>query len=239
MAAKPAEGTPYGRAYAAGREVQRQLLLDAASRLLEAEGPEALTMRAVAGEVGCSTSVLYSMFGGKAGVAEALWCEGFERLHGTLETVDGGEPLARLAAMGQAYRASALANRSYYAVMFARPIPGFEPSPEAYEVSLRPLRLLTEAVAACVEAGVFRPVDPAHAARVLWAAAHGAVSLELAGYEGAVDAEACYRDLLGAAAAWFFAPPGDPRSDSRNGKRGPAMEDRTRRSVRRRSRPRP
>jgi hypothetical protein len=36
------------------------------------------------------------------------------------------------------------------------------------------------------------------------AASHGVVSLELAGYEGAVDAEHCYRGLL--AAAWFFAP---------------------------------
>jgi len=208
MAAKPAAHTPYGRAYEAGREAQRRLLLDAAGRLLESEGPEALTMRRIAGEVGSATSVLYSMFGGKAGVAEALWCEGFERLHAALAAAEGDGPLARLAAMGQAYRACALSNRSYYAVMFARPIPGFAPSPEAYEVSLRPLWLLTEAVAACVEAGVFRRVDAAHAARVLWAASHGAVSLELAGYEGAVDADRCYEDLVAAAAAWFFAPAG-------------------------------
>jgi AcrR family transcriptional regulator len=180
--------------------------LDAASRLLESEGPQALTMRRIAGEVGCSTSVLYSMFGGKAGVAEALWCEGFERLHTALAAVDGDEPLARLAGLGRAYRMCALANRSYYAVMFARPIPGFDPSPEGYEVSLRPLRLLTDAVAECVAAGVFGPVDPAHAARVLWAASHGAVSLELAGYEGAIDPAGCYQDLVAAAAASFFAP---------------------------------
>jgi AcrR family transcriptional regulator len=205
MAAKPAAGTPYGRAYEAGREAQRRLLLDASSRLLETEGPQALTMRRIAGEVGCSTSVLYGMYGSKAGVAEALWCEGFERLHAALAAVDRQEPLARLAGLGQAYRTCALANRSYYAVMFARPIPGFEPSPEAYEVSLRPLRLLTEAVADCVEAGVFRPVEPAHAARVLWAASHGVVSLELAGYEGAIDPEACYQDLTAAATAAFVA----------------------------------
>jgi AcrR family transcriptional regulator len=207
--AKPVAGTPYGDAYAAGRAAQRRVLLDAASRLLETEGPEALTMRRIAGEVGSSTSVLYSMFGGKAGVAEALWCEGFERLHSALASVDGDDPLARLTGMGRAYRASALANRSYYGIMFSRPIPGFEPSAEAYEVSLRPLALLTDAVAACVEAGVFRPVDPNHAARVLWAASHGAVSLELAGYEGAVDAEARYRELVTAAGAWFLARPPD------------------------------
>jgi len=32
------------------------------------------------------------------------------------------------------------------------------------------------------------------------------VSLELAGYEGAVDADACYQDLVTAAAVWFMAP---------------------------------
>jgi Tetracyclin repressor-like, C-terminal domain len=52
---------------------------------------------------------------------------------------------------------------------------------------------------------VFRSVDPAHIARVLWAAAHGSVSLELAGYEGALDAASTYDDLLAGAAAWFFA----------------------------------
>jgi hypothetical protein len=73
----------------------------------------------------------------------------------------------------------------------------------------------------CVAAGVFRPVDPAHAARVLWAASHGAVSLELAGYEGAIDPEACYQDLLAAAAAWFFAPrsPGTRRLDRKERER--------------------
>jgi AcrR family transcriptional regulator len=210
MAARPAAGTPYARAYEAGREAQRRVLLDAASRLLETEGPQALTMRRIAGEVGCSTSVLYGMFRGKSGIAEALWCEGFERLHAALAAVDDDEPLGRLAELGHAYRACALANRSYYAVMFARPIPGFEPSPEAYEVSLRPLRLLTEAVADCVAAGVFQPVEPAHAARVLWAASHGVVSLELAGYEGAIDPEACYEDLMAAAAGSFLEPRARP-----------------------------
>lgn len=202
---RPAAETLYGQAYVAGREQQRRVLLDAASGILEAEGPAALTMRHIAGEVGCSTSVLYTMFGGKAGVAEALWLEGFERLRVALAGVEDDDPLGRLAAMGQTYRANALANRSYYSVMFGRPIPGFEPSPEAYAESLRPLQLLTDAVADCVAAGVFRSVDAAHVGRVLWAAAHGAVSLELAGYEGAVDADACFDDLLAGAASWFFA----------------------------------
>jgi AcrR family transcriptional regulator len=202
---RPAADSPYGQAYAAGRPAVRRLVLDAASRLLEAEGPEALTMRRIAEEVGCSTSVLYTMFGGKAGVAEGLWREGFERLRGAMERVTDDDPLGRLAALGRAYRENALANRAYYAIMFQRPIPGFRPSAEAYAESLRPLQLLVDAAADCIRAGVFRDADPARVAGVLWAAAHGAVSLELAGYEGAVDAEARFQELMAAAASWFFA----------------------------------
>jgi len=202
---RPAADSAYGQAYAAGRQAVRRLVLDVASRLLEAEGPEALTMRRIAAEVGCSTSVLYTMFGGKSGVAEGLWREGFERLRQAMKRVEADDPLGRLTALGHAYRSNALANRAYYAVMFQRPIPGFEPSAEAYADSLRPLHILVGAVADCLEAGVFRAADPTHVATVLWAAAHGAVSLELAGYEGAADAEARFQDLLAAAAAWFFA----------------------------------
>jgi AcrR family transcriptional regulator len=203
--APSARGTPYWQAHQTGRDAQRRVLLDAAGAILEAEGPDALTMRRIADEVGCSTSVLYTMFGGKAGVAEGLWREGFERLRAALAAAEGDDPLTRLAAMGRAYRSNALANRAYYSVMFARPIPGFEPSAAGYADSLHPLQLLTGAVADCIAAGVFRSVDPRHIARVLWAAAHGSVSLELAGYEGAVDAASTYDDLLAGAAAWFFA----------------------------------
>ena len=119
----------YGQAYAAGRQAVRQLILDTASRLLETEGPDALTMRRIASEAGCSTSVLYTMFGGKTGVTDGLWREGFERLRQALQQAEGDGPLGRLAAMGRAYRANALANPAYYTVMFQRPIPGFEPSP--------------------------------------------------------------------------------------------------------------
>jgi len=198
--------TPYARVRQAGREALRRLILDTASRLLETEGPQALTMRRIAGEVGCSTTVLYTALGGKTGIAEALWREGFDRLNSAVANAGGDGPLQRLAAVGRAYRASALANRSYYAIMFQRPIPGFQPSAEAYRESLKPLTFLVEAVKACIVAGVFRPGDPHHIASVLWAAVHGAVSLELAGYEGAVDAEATFADLSAATAAWFGSP---------------------------------
>src|ERR671914_2944683 len=69
--------TPYALAQRRGQEALRRALLDGASGLLVAEGPGALTMRRVAAVAGCSTTVLYTMFGAKEGLADALYREGF------------------------------------------------------------------------------------------------------------------------------------------------------------------
>ena len=200
-------GTPYTRAREQGRDARRRALLDAAGRLLTDEGSDALTMRRIAAEVGCSTTVLYTMFENKHNLANALYLEGFERLRRTLEEVPhSGGPLDYLRDLGRAYRTSALANPSYYGVMFGRPIPEFVPSPESRERAGESLMILVRAVAACVETGTFRAEDPRAIAEVLWAAVHGAVSLELAGYLGEpAVAEQRFEAVAAAAGAWFRA----------------------------------
>src|ERR1700741_3796419 len=62
------------------RSALRQGMLDAATRLLVEEGAAALTVRKVAEAVNCSTTLLYSLFGGKDGLSNALYLEGFARL---------------------------------------------------------------------------------------------------------------------------------------------------------------
>lgn len=188
----------------------RGALLDEASRLLVEEGPQALTMRRVAAAVGCSTSVLYTMFGGKGGLAEALYREGFERLGRRLEEAAGadGAPddaVSRAAELARVYRASALADRGYYGVMFGQAIPGFVPSEESLAVADVSLGMLAEAVREAMDAGVLVRADAGAVAEVLWAAAHGVVSLELAGHFGPEVAEERYRTLTRAALAPFFA----------------------------------
>jgi AcrR family transcriptional regulator len=204
--------TPYQLAQRSGQAALRRALLDGASRLLVAEGPGALTMRRVAAAAGCSTTVLYTMFGAKEGLADALYREGFERLGRRLEAVTGGSSLSRLRALAEAYRANALAERAYYGLMFQRAIPGFEPSPAALAVAGASLAVLAQAVGAAMDAGVLRPGDPRAVAEVLWAAVHGAVSLELAGHfpdpEVAADR---FRTLASAAILPFLPDPPTPR----------------------------
>lgn len=204
----PGGPTPYQVAQRSGQEALRRTLLDAAGRLLLAEGPGALTMRRVAGAVGCSTTVLYTMFGGKEGLADALYREGFERLRGRLEAVADDDPLGRLGALAHAYRANALAERAYYGVMFQQAIPGFRPSAGSLAAAGASLEVLARAVRAAMDAGALRPGDPQAVAEVLWAAVHGVVSLELAGHFPDPAGADRFRSLTSAAILPFL--PGRP-----------------------------
>ena len=186
------------------REALRRAILDAATRLLVEEGLGALSMRRVAAEVGCSTTVLYTLFGGKQGMVEALWLEGFDRLwRAEEEALAAADPLGRLAALGRAYRTHALANPDYYRVMFGGAVPGFRPSDEARALSRRTFQVLVDAVRDCIEAGIFPREDPGLVASVLWATVHGVVSLQLAGDFREPEAQEIFARALRAVATGF------------------------------------
>lgn len=186
-----------------GQDALRAYLLDAASRLLATEGPAALTMRRIAAEVGCSTTVLYTLFGNKDGVAAGLFREGFERFRRRLAGLPAGDdPIGRVRDLAMAYRAAALAEPQYYRVMFLGAIPGYAPSGEVLAAGDRVFDYLVDAARACMDAGVYRPGDPVAVAEVLWAAAHGVLSLELAGV--LPPDEDRYRAATSAATEWFL-----------------------------------
>jgi AcrR family transcriptional regulator len=197
--------TAYAKARDRGSEAMRRALLDTASRLLMKEGPQALTMRRLASAAGCSTTVLYTTFGGKSGIAEALYREGFARFRKKLAAVPHtDDPLQRLLALGRAYRENAIENPTYYGVMFGNAIPGFVPSAEALTEAAPTLQTLIDQVQICMDAGLLEPSDPQAVAEVLWAATHGAVSLELAGFFGDEEtAQARFETLTIAAGAAF------------------------------------
>lgn len=196
--------TPYAVARQNSADAIRRSLLDVASALLAEHGPDALTMRRIAAAAGCSTQVLYTVFGGKGGVAEALFREGFRRFAERFASVPDDDPLQRLIALGTAYRANALENRHYYRVMFMNAIPGFVPSDSARAEADATLEVLVVQVAKCIDTRVFRDGDPRAVAETIWAASHGAVSLEIAGFFPPEIAGARYEALTTAAGAAFL-----------------------------------
>ncbi|HEX2529976.1 MAG TPA: TetR/AcrR family transcriptional regulator [Burkholderiaceae bacterium] len=173
------------------RATLREGMLEAATRLLTEEGPAALTVRRVADAVNCSTTLLYSLFGGKDGLANELYLEGFARLKAAFESFPTAQPsrkkvmytgLARLKFYARIYHDYARRNPSYYMVMFGDAIAGFVPPVESRQKAWESFAVLIEAFDECMQNGTLPSSNPTAAARLLWAAMHGVISLELKGF---------------------------------------------------------
>jgi len=163
-------------------EALRLKLLDRAGELIAEDGPKALSLRKLAAGAGTSTTAVYSLFGSKPDLVNALYAEGFRRfglrMAGTELT---GDPVDDLVALGSAYRASALADPHLYGIMFTKSIPGFEPDADTDKRARETLEPLLEVIRAAIAAGVFVDVPPETVAVGAWAFVHGLVSLELSG----------------------------------------------------------
>lgn len=71
-----------------------EALLNAAERIVEGEGPHALSVRALALEVGTSTRAVYSLFGSKKGLVSALGVRTFHFLGSAVEVLPVTEDAA-------------------------------------------------------------------------------------------------------------------------------------------------
>jgi AcrR family transcriptional regulator len=161
----------------------RSDILEQARHLLVADGYADLSMRKIAGAVGCSATSIYLHFENKDALVHALIDDGFERLNARLHEAAGlyDEAGARLEALARAYVDFGISNPEYYEVMFQlHPARMARYPAEAYRRARRNLELLGQAVAEGNAAGTFAAQDPELAAHVLWASMHGVVSLLLA-----------------------------------------------------------
>ena len=105
----------------------------------------------------------------------------FDRRGFRQEWLPGSEPWSDpLYALARIYREFALANPPLYALMFERPLPDFDPSPQLRSQALgMTFGLLVAEVDAAAEQGLLATSDPARVAYLIWTAIHGMVSIEL------------------------------------------------------------
>lgn len=160
----------------------RRALIDAANRLLEAEGPSALSLRAVAREAGVSPAAPYHHFRDKGELLEAVAHEGWVLLDAALAKAkaDTPSPEEAMNSLGVAYVCFARENPALYRVMYDR----------AREVENLPDQMQAEKDGAfckvrdtLVEAGA-NPDDTLDielATTAAWCSAHGLA--EMAGFK--------------------------------------------------------
>lgn len=172
----------------------RYAVLCAASELLVRDGLTGLTNRRIADRAGCSTMAIYSRFGSKGGILDALYQEGVNTLAAAQAEVDEGAPaVEQIVALCCVYRRTALDYSGHYQIMFGS-IPGWRPDANLRVALYQTFERFIVACAKAVTAGVAEG-PPEDLATALFSFCHGQVSLSLANYDPpGRDPEATYVD---------------------------------------------
>jgi len=132
-------------------------IVDAARDLVERDGPDALTMRALAARVGVRAPSLYKHLPGKEELASQVVDVALGELGRTLDAADGIDAIAH------AYRRFALARPHLYRLASTSPS-----ARDRFELAAAPPLL--------------RVLGSARRARAAWAFLHGMAELELGGF---------------------------------------------------------
>jgi AcrR family transcriptional regulator len=154
----------------------RRALLDAAAELLDAGGPEAVTLREVGARSGVSRNAPYRHFADKEGLLTAVAVESWDRLADVLRAsrTTHAEPSKRLRHALMAMVELGRQRPHRYRLMFV--IPEHDPRAGASAAS----QVLEEFLS--IVAGVVGDADARHYGALLFASAHGIAELEISGH---------------------------------------------------------
>lgn len=159
----------------------RAALVEAAVGLVEREGVEALTLRAIASLAGVSAAAPYRHFVDKRALLAAVAEEGFRLLEAALRSVEGETPRERFRGRGRAYVAFATGHPSHFRVMFGRELADREPYPVLRAAAKGAFDALVEGMTEAQRAGVVAAGDPRELGLTAWCAMHGLSTLVLDG----------------------------------------------------------
>jgi AcrR family transcriptional regulator len=109
-------------------EITREIL-DAARGYLATDGAPALSLRAIARDLGMASSALYRYFDGRDALLTRLIIDAYDSLGAAAEAgesvVDRADLAGRFTAVCRAVRAWALAHPNEYALIYGSPVPGY------------------------------------------------------------------------------------------------------------------
>jgi AcrR family transcriptional regulator len=147
--------------------------------LAESDDPAAISVRAVAERVGCSTPALYMHFSDRTSLIACACAQVLSELPRVLSdaTVDAMDPVARMVAISRAFVDFGLAHRSTYRAMIATTAPLGSNGVAVDTTTGAVLSALEPTLEDAIVAGWFAPVDPHLSAFALWCTLHGLVSL--------------------------------------------------------------
>src|SRR3954447_6671435 len=183
-------------------------LLAAAERAVEDGGPEALSVRGIAAEVGTTTRAVYSLFGSKDGLIAALGVQAFEFLRAELQGLPAtDDPAGDLVETGLVFRRLAIERPALYSIGVQRDLPRLPPWLAVCYAADAAFAVLVERVTRLDDAGLLGEQTVFEATLEFHALCEGLATLERRGIRRPFDAERVWRAGLRSLIAGFAATP--------------------------------
>lgn len=186
--------TPSTRRHRTASEQVSVALLNAAEAVLDRSGTAGVTIRAVAAEATVAPMSVYNRFGSKDALLSALAMRALDELGAVIDTPASVEPAERLRRACRSYRGYALAHPARYLLIFAVGSPLEDQTSPAAVHGRVVFDVLVELIRAVMVGE--QAAEPIEAAQGVWAAVHGAVTIDIAGISQTPDPAASYEYLL-------------------------------------------
>ncbi|HTY85193.1 MAG TPA: TetR/AcrR family transcriptional regulator [Silvibacterium sp.] len=156
-----------------------QQIYHCALRILESEGPQAVSMRRVGKEVGITPMAIYHHFPTREALLDAVVESEFEQLVGFFSRSNGKRSFeAAMTHIMDGYINYALAHPRIFDYVFSAPRPGARRFPDEFRARQSPtLNLVFDIVSSWIKVGKLKRDDAWEISMELWAHAHGYLAL--------------------------------------------------------------
>ena len=150
------------------REETIEEVLGIAAEIMAEQGVAGLSVGEIARRMGIRPPSLYVYFPSKHALYDALFARGAQSVLAAMEASFAAHPVASASTLeeilldrGKAFVRWSMRHAAYAQLLFWRPVPGFTPSPEAYEPAVRLVGLGEEQFAQLQRRGLMRADVPA------------------------------------------------------------------------------
>ena len=138
-------------------------ILDAARGYLATDGAPALSLRAIARDLGMASSAVYRYFKSRDELLTRLIIDAYDSLGAAAEveeaTIDRNDLAGRFTAICDAVRAWALAHPNEYALIYGSPVPGYAAPADTVQPASRVTTLLLRIIVEAATAGRIPDTD--------------------------------------------------------------------------------
>jgi len=194
-------------------------ILDVAVAVMAEEGAGGLSLGEVARRMGIRTPSLYVYFDSKNALYDAIFARGWTGILDAMNAhaaslAEVADPRAAALTIAEDFVRWAVTNAPYAQLMFWRPVPGFEPSSQAYAAASEVLQRARELFAQLKDRGLLRADIDLAAALTAWTVlVSGVISQQLSNAPGDGFENGSFTRLLPDLMSMYFAyygPEGRP-----------------------------